>query len=712
LSSKPNPSSLCPLFPFLLRIVHLVHLFLSLNLPPSVSCVPEEFSAGALWILASTWAMFRTFLGWWMLCVLLVEAVALKSKQARAKPTTKPSVSLSFDMSLRTATGTVQMVNADASRLAIASFETAMGLDGVAQSGIAHDGIVLDFARGRSFTHERFFGETVCYMTDLDIGMQPGVNTSSSALAKHAFRAAVGEILGAPIELYDAAEEYGGIMEMVSRECFLWSARQTSRMWFPSGSNASSADLSALGVGEKTSMTLRAALRNRSLSGTVMEGGDVEFGINATFCVDNSGEILAANSSRWLAFEAMNDNFSAGAVVERSTLWEELRSSKAINAPKRMPNAAALNADRGVAGGHCVDLTRGSVGPSELQAGLNDAGRIARINTEAAGHWEAVAYDVWEGIVVQEVVSALGTEIRPLRLPLRSSLESHLLDPVGGLLFGSASGRLPPTSFDARKRWPDCPSLGTVRNQGMCGSCWAFAAVTVLADRFCIAASEAGSENSVAGNASWAAGLALAPEHLVDCDTKNSGCQGGRLDDVWWYLRDHGVPLESCRPYRYCPMPTKRRCAYKGQVSSSQQVDVGAFAQQGGDAGACMGACVGGAPMRLYHASITYAVSTPGDVLSMQRELLAHGPMEVSFFVFSDFHNYRRGVYFRTPGAYGPLGGHAVRLLGWGTTTADYWVLANSWSPKWGLGGFFRIRRGTNECGIESMPAAGLPSLQ
>jgi len=44
LSSKPNPSSLCPLFPFLLRIVHLVHLFLSLNLLPSVSCVPEEFS--------------------------------------------------------------------------------------------------------------------------------------------------------------------------------------------------------------------------------------------------------------------------------------------------------------------------------------------------------------------------------------------------------------------------------------------------------------------------------------------------------------------------------------------------------------------------------------------------------------------------------------------------------------------------------------------
>lgn len=37
---------------------------------------------------------------------------------------------------------------------------------------------------------------------------------------------------------------------------------------------------------------------------------------------------------------------------------------------------------------------------------------------------------------------------------------------------------------------------------------------------------------------------------------------------------------------------------------------------------------------------------------------------------------------------------------------------ANSWSPLWGgLGGFFHIRRGTNECGIETTPAAGLPDL-
>ena len=93
----------------------------------------------------------------------------------------------------------------------------------------------------------------------------------------------------------------------------------------------------------------------------------------------------------------------------------------------------------------------------------------------------------------------------------------------------------------------------------------------------------------------------------------------------------------------------------------------------------------------------------------MQREIMTHGPIEVAFFVFSDFQTYHRGVYHRTAASQGPLGGHAVRVLGWGTEGGmDYWLVANSWSPVWGEKGYFKIRRGTNECGIETIPAAGL----
>lgn len=107
-------------------------------------------------------------------------------------------------------------------------------------------------------------------------------------------------------------------------------------------------------------------------------------------------------------------------------------------------------------------------------------------------------------------------------------------------------------------------------------------------------------------------------------------------------------------------------------------------------------------------------MSAPGDVLTMQQEILEHGPFEAGFFVFSDFYSYKNGTYFRTPSAAGPFGGHAVRLVGWGVDkhNTDYWNVANSFGVGWGIGGFFHIRRGTNECGIETTPAAGIPLVR
>ena len=71
--------------------------------------------------------------------------------------------------------------------------------------------------------------------------------------------------------------------------------------------------------------------------------------------------------------------------------------------------------------------------------------------------------------------------------------------------------------------------------------------------------------------------------------------------------------------------------------------------------------------------------------------------------------SYSSGVYKRT--AAGELdGGHAVKIVGWGTDSAGgpYWTVANSWGPNWGMSGFFNIARGVNECGIEQTPAAGM----
>ncbi|PAV79187.1 hypothetical protein WR25_07627 [Diploscapter pachys] len=62
--------------------------------------------------------------------------------------------------------------------------------------------------------------------------------------------------------------------------------------------------------------------------------------------------------------------------------------------------------------------------------------------------------------------------------------------------------------------------------------------------------------------------------------------------------------------------------------------------------------------------------------------------------------HYTGGIYIHTAGSY--TGGHAVKLVGWGTENGTpFWRIANSWNADWGENGFFRILRGVDECGIE-----------
>lgn len=58
------------------------------------------------------------------------------------------------------------------------------------------------------------------------------------------------------------------------------------------------------------------------------------------------------------------------------------------------------------------------------------------------------------------------------------------------------------------------------------------------------------------------------------------------------------------------------------------------------------------------------------------------------------------------------MGGHAVKLIGWGEERGvPYWLCVNSWGPQWGDDGVFKIRRGVNECGIDAGATAGLPRV-
>jgi len=227
-----------------------------------------------------------------------------------------------------------------------------------------------------------------------------------------------------------------------------------------------------------------------------------------------------------------------------------------------------------------------------------------------------------------------------------------------------------PASFDARTRWPGL--IHPIRDQQGCGSCWAFSTSEVLADRIAIASNKPSPVLSV--------------EDMVSCDTGNKGCTGGQFPMAWRYLQTKGVVSEACFPYT----------------------------AGGGTAPACQNQCVdreSWTRSKVY-ARNSYAVN---GVVNMQKELMTNGPIQVGFLVYKSFMAYKSGVYQKRFWEFSPMGGHAVKLVGYGTDgNADYWLVANSWNTVFGIDGSFKIKRGSNECGMEELgpPSAGMPASE
>ena len=108
----------------------------------------------------------------------------------------------------------------------------------------------------------------------------------------------------------------------------------------------------------------------------------------------------------------------------------------------------------------------------------------------------------------------------------------------------------------------------------------------------------------------------------------------------------------------------------------------------------------------------------------MKINLVKYGPMAVDIQVYKDLRHYESGVYQHVDtlsgaGRFDPfeLVNHVVLLVGYGTDKSDpsnpvdYWIIKNSWGRKWGEDGYGRVRRGTNECGIESAAVQTFPVI-
>ena len=87
-----------------------------------------------------------------------------------------------------------------------------------------------------------------------------------------------------------------------------------------------------------------------------------------------------------------------------------------------------------------------------------------------------------------------------------------------------------PANFDSRAAWPQCPSIGEIRDQGSCGSCWAFGASEAITDRTCI-------------HSHGAFQADLSSEDLLSCCgfVCGNGCDGGFPQAAWEYWVQNGL---------------------------------------------------------------------------------------------------------------------------------------------------------------------------
>ncbi|KAH9256963.1 hypothetical protein BASA81_004784 [Batrachochytrium salamandrivorans] len=224
----------------------------------------------------------------------------------------------------------------------------------------------------------------------------------------------------------------------------------------------------------------------------------------------------------------------------------------------------------------------------------------------------------------------------------------------------------PPSELD----WTELGKVTKVKNQGRCGSCWAFSAMGAIESAFAIKTGKL---------------VELSEQELVSCDTKDGACQGGLMDTAFDYLirRGKGVCTAESYPYTSGTTGTRGTCnqdsceAVEGTVPKS-------FADVGRSESALLAA------------------------------VASHGPVSVA--IQADqaaFQFYKSGVM---TGACGAHLDHGVLLVGYGTHEGKkFWKLKNSWGASWGEEGYIRIIRGrrwplTGQCGIAA--AASYPIFE
>lgn len=276
-----------------------------------------------------------------------------------------------------------------------------------------------------------------------------------------------------------------------------------------------------------------------------------------------------------------------------------------------------------------------------LLGNLSASGSAAEANREVAALQKAIVAEKLEWQAGETPLSALGRAERLKRLGGRLSPA-----PVG-----MSGERFPaPLSLPAVLDWRNNGGdwISSVKDQGSCGSCWAFATTALL-------------ESMVKIGRRTSEDIDLSEQMLLSCSHAGDCVLGGYADRAAEYIRGTGIPNESCYPYLAGDTPCNPCAGWAARV-----VRIASWNEV---------------------ASSTDAIEAA----------LQDAPVTSWMAVYSDLYHYRSGVYQPTASA-SYEGGHFVVIVGY-NQAGNYWICKNSWGTAWGEDGFFRIRRGTSGIG-------------